>query len=240
MMKYTPNDEAVYQAVKAMRLATIFEIMKYTGFAVKNAEKHILRAKRFNLIFPKDRGSTVKHLYVIDKTYFSRISELIIGHELMISQIHAYLHRTGLLNSDEWQQGNHLDTPLIRPDAFFTINNGRPLDFYLEADNYRKGKGDNRKQMDEKTQNYLSHFEASLSNGGTPFKVLTVTTSDERARNLAKNAEQFVSEKKRKLYLFTTIERLKENILGDICFIPYKSEPYPILPPPYIINVAPS
>jgi hypothetical protein len=80
--------------------------------------------------------------------------------------------------------------------------------------------------MDAKIKTYLAYFEETT----TPFRVLFVTTSVARARNLSKLAESSVTEKKRKLYLFTTIEKFKADPLGSICFVPYEVVPYSLLP----------
>ena len=96
------------------------------------------------------------------------------------------------------------------------------MDLFIEADNGTM----NSKDMEAKIRAYLAYFEEVK----TPFRVLFVTTSQSRARNLSKLAEGSVTEKKRKLYLFTTIERFKSDPLGNICFIPYESSPHSLLP----------
>jgi hypothetical protein len=223
----TKNDRAVAEAVSQMRLATKEEVMEYTGFGQKKAEKHITRAKEFGLIFSKYRASNVPDLLSDDKHYFGRLSELTFDHELLISLTHARLHRAFTI--EDWQQGRETYTDYVRPDSFFTLGNkDKVMDYYLEADRYKMGRSDNRKQMLEKWQGYIKLFQERLSKYG-PFRVITVTTSEARAKNLARGAEQVVGRGARQGYLFTTIDKFKVPG-GEICFGPYEESLYPILP----------
>jgi hypothetical protein len=223
------NDRTLTEAVSQMRLATKVELQEYLGWGEKKVEKHITRAKEFGLIVAKDRGPNIPDLLSCDPKYFGRLSPLTFDHELLISLTHAILHRN--FTVDGWQQGTEIRTKHVWPDSLFPLAKGElAMDFCLEVDKYRLGKSDNKEQMLKKWRGYIALFQERVERFG-PFRVLTVTTSEVRAKNLARQAQEVVSKSAREGYLFTTIDRLQGDPRGSICFVPYEdNRQYPILP----------
>lgn len=207
------KDTQLIEAISALEVSTIDDLVKYLPRGKKALERSLLKLSREGMIQKKRWHNSEPHIYSIKK--LDRSSRFRMPHELLITAIHTALHRTGLLLG--WQQGKRYWRGPVHPDAFCALKRGeKTMDIFVEADNATM----NHKDIDEKVKIYLEHFEQS----SIPFKVLFVTTSGERARNLSRLAEATVSVKKRKVYLFTTIEQFKESPLGEICYVPYENK----------------
>ncbi len=156
------------------------------------------------------------------------LTELFLKHEMMIVDIHVRL----TLASDKecvrlsvWQEGADLHDSVVavdnrgtsrlpvRPDAFFTLlDSRRPeganrANYVLEADRSTTTQA----RFLEKIRAYWAyieqgHHEKKFAIKG--FRVLTVTLTDARAKNLLALAVSELPERARKYFLFVPLSRL--------------------------------
>lgn len=97
-------------------------------------------------------ASTEPFIYSTKK--LSRRSSFTIEHELMITDTHTALYKTGLLV--DWRQGKEDWRGSVHQDAFSTLRVGeKTMDLFIEADTGTM----NHKDMSEKITNYLDYFE---------------------------------------------------------------------------------
>jgi Replication-relaxation len=212
------KDTDILQAAATLELVTIDDLAIYLGRNKKSLERRLPKLVSSKLLYRNRWASTEPFIY--SPKDLSRRSPFTIAHELLLTSIHTTLYRTGLLI--DWRQGKEDWRGSVHQDAFCMLERGKRYDYFIEADNGTM----NSKDMEAKIRVYLIHFQENP----IPFKVLFVTTSQARAKNLSRLAESTVSEKKRKLYLFTTIDKFKTDPLGPVCFIPYEDQPHSILP----------
>lgn len=131
----------------------------------------------------------------------------------------------------------------FRPDALFTLDDGRLPNgpnyahFFLEADRSKENHTDFRKKIIA----YWQFVEQGLHEKRfkiNSFRVLTVTLTELRAKNLCALAVSLLPHRYRKYFLFASVENFSaENplaILGDICYSPRDERldsRRPLLPP---------
>lgn len=146
-------------------------------------------------------------------------------HELMITDIHLALHKTGLLS--EWDQPRQKfsKTASVNQDARFEIDTPDGQSSYvryLEADTGTEPSW----MLDDKFKRYLGRR-------GERFAVLLVFPDEQRARSMVRRAEKFLPHDKPsswKFFLFTTLDEIKSDTLGPICHYAYSSEKCPVVP----------
>lgn len=157
------------------------------------------------------------------------LSELFLKHEMMIVDIHVLVHlacrgdspirlsawREGKGLYDSVQVADHKGTNRlpVRPDAFFTlVDSRRPeganrANFMLEADRSTAS----HTRFQEKIRAYWGYVEQGLHEQKLRvrgFRVLTVTLTDARARNLSTLAASLLPERARKYFYFVPLSRL--------------------------------
>jgi hypothetical protein len=218
MMTLAAKDNDILEAARTLELSTIDDLSEYLGRNKKSLERRLPKLVSSKLLYRNRWASTEPFIYSTKD--LSRRSPFTIEHELMITAIHTTLYKTDLLV--DWQQGKEYWRGDVHQDAFCILECGKVYDYFIEADTGTM----NSKDIEKKIIAYLNHYEQT----GIPFKTLFITSSKSRARNLSKTAEGAVSVKKRKLYLFTTIDSFKTDPLGDICFIPYEPILYSLMP----------
>ncbi|MBX9660394.1 MAG: replication-relaxation family protein [Nitrospiraceae bacterium] len=187
------------------------------------------------------------------------LKELFLKHEMMLVDLHVILalaSRESDLRLVAWQEGRKLFDYVsvqdhdgvrklpVRPDAFFTIEDSRRPDganrahFFLEIDRSTE----NQTRFKEKISAYWHYLEQGLHArkfGIKNFRILTVTLTDSRAKNLCDLAGSLLPERARKYYFFSALKNFSlENpapILGDVYFSPRpggSETRYPLVPPP--------
>lgn len=171
------------------------------------------------------------------------LSELFLRHEMMIVDIHVKLSltsKTGDVRLVSWTEGSQLFDEVIamdakgssrlpiRPDAFFSLKDSlRPeganrTHFVLEADRSTA----NHTRFQEKIRGYWSYVEQGRPEkkfGVKGFRVLTVTLTDARAKNLTALAASLVPERARKYFLFISLSKLNSAsnpIREAVCYSP--------------------
>ena len=186
------------------------------------------------------------------------LKELFLKHEMLIVDHHVLLAlagKTSRLRLVDWQEGRGLFDSVkvadseggkrlpVRPDAFFTIEDTRRdegknhFHFFLEIDRSTMP----HTAFKEKIRAYWQYREQGLHArkfGIKSFRVLTVTLTGARARNLCDLAATLLPEGARKQFLFTGATAYSlENpvaIFGDIFLSPRrgKEDRYPLIPEP--------
>ena len=153
------------------------------------------------------------------------LKELFLKHELMIVDVHVALAcatRGGKLTLGGWREGKDLYDSVtifdhagavklpIRPDAFFTLQDGEPdrrqIHYFLEADRSTMSQA----RLTDKLRAYWHYLEQGLhvkKHAIKSFRVVTVTVTEARATNLCTLAATFLTERARKYFLFTSLPR---------------------------------
>jgi len=217
----TDGDKDIIRYVAEFRLVTIEHLESLTGR--KTIWRRLPRLLKSKHVFKKERGINEKYVYAC--TPIQNRSSFTLAHELMITDIHVALDRTGTLVY--WEQGKEMWRGQVHQDAFCTLENSQRqeanrIDYFIEADTGTE----NHQDIATKIHGYLEHFNGSE----IPFRVLFVTTSNGRAENLAKLTETLIPQSKRKLFLFAPLEDFKRNCLQPVCFLPYETSGFSILP----------
>jgi hypothetical protein len=198
-----------------------------------------------------------------DETAFRRIrtselKELFLKHEMMIVDQHVRLRLAGRVGESQlvyWEEGRGLfDAVMIvdrhglvklpvRPDAFFTIEDTRRdegnnrFHFFLEIDRSTMA----HTAFREKLKAYRHYREQGLhakKMGIKSFRVLTVTLTVARARNLCELAGAMLPEGVRKHFLFAAMDRYSlggpNRVLDNIYFSARDRgrDAYPLVPEP--------
>lgn len=189
----------------------------------------------------------------------SELKELFLKHEMLVVDHHVLLtlaSRNSNLRLISWREGRGLfdsvtvldsgDGKLlpVRPDAFFSIEDTRRdegknrFHFFLEIDRSTMP----HTAFKEKIRAYWQYREHGLharKHGIKSFKVLTVTLTLARARNLCDLAATMLPEGARKHFLFTGRDnyslRDPQGIFDDICLSPRgggEGMKYPLIPEP--------
>jgi hypothetical protein len=145
----------------------------------------------------------------------------------------------GLVKLVGWQEGRELYDSVIavdsrgssrlpvRPDAFFILEDlqrpegGRRANYALEADRSTTSHA----RFQEKIRAYWAYIEQGLHEKKyrvKGFRVLTVTLSDARAKNLAGLAASLLPTRAQKYFLFTSMQKFEaSDPIGEaICYTP--------------------
>ena len=197
---------------------------------------------------------------ILDERLRAReLKDLFLKHEMMIVDLHVILTVAGkenVLKLVGWRQGRELYDSVtvadqtgtnklpVRPDAFFTVEDTRRpaganrAHFFLEADRSTA----TQTRFKEKIHAYWHYLEQGLHAekfGIKNFRVLTVTLTHARARNLCELAASLLPQRARKYYLFTSIENVSlqnpSPILDSVYLSPRDCGVlFPLVPPPSI------
>ncbi len=180
------------------------------------------------------------------------LKDLFLKHEMMIVDVHVSLTRasaSGQVKLIGWREGRELYDSVVavdsrgssrlpvRPDAFFTLEDlqrpegARRASYALEADRSTTSHA----RFQEKIRAYWAYIEQGLHEkkySVKGFRVLTVTLSDARARNLAGLAASLLPTRAQKYFLFTSIQKFEagDPIREAICYAPRPQESSDLLP----------
>jgi hypothetical protein len=225
--------------------------------------KHIYALGRAALPVLVEQG-TASPALVTERLRAHELKELFLKHEMMIVHIHVLLSLAGrksVLKLIDWREGRELHDSVtvadydgltklpIRPDAFFTLEDSRRLpganraSFFLEADRSTA----TQIRLKDKIRAYWHYLEQGLHVSKFDiknFRVLTVTLTAARARNLCELAASLLPQAAKKYYLFTSVENFSlENpapILESVYLSPRNCEPgvyFPLVPAPPISQI---
>jgi hypothetical protein len=156
----------------------------------------------------------------------NELKPLFLSHTLLVTDIHSTLllaSRNSPFQLDGWREGKeiydsvsfHENGRKIRlpvcPDGFFSIVNtsrtapSNKLAYALEADRSTT----TRRTFDDKMKAYCHYLEQNRQMkmyGVSWFRVVTITLTEARAKNLADLADQTVPPRLKKFFLFTSRE----------------------------------
>jgi len=185
----------------------------------------------------------------------SELKPLFLNHEMMIVDVHVALTlASSATRLTSWREGRELyDTVRvvdhkgsaelpIRPDAFFTLLDSRRPDgsnrahYALEADRSTS----TQTRFQDKIRAYWAYIEQARHEkkfGIKGFRILTVTLTDARARNLRALASALLPERGRKHFLFVALRRFLESTdpTGErLCYSSRTSDAdlHPLIPAP--------
>lgn len=221
-------------------------------------QKHIYGLGRAALPALVEQGTADPEI-LTQRLRIHELKELFLKHEMMIVDIHVMLAlagRAGDLQLCAWREGRELYDSVavtdhdgihklpIRPDAFFSIEDSRRpagenrAHRFLEADRSSV----THTRFSDKLRAYWHYLVAGLhvkKFGIKNFRVITVTLTPERAKNLCALAASMLPERARKYYLFASIKNFSlENpgsIFGSVYLSPRTGGAearYPLIPPP--------
>ena len=156
------------------------------------------------------------------------LKELFLKHEMMIVDLHvafSLASRNGGVALVGWSEGSELYDSVvavdskgsnrlpIRPDAFFSLEDfqrgegANRMHFALEADRSTT----TQPRFADKIRAYWHYIEQGLHTrkfGVKGFRILTVTLTDNRAKNLCALTASVVPEQARKYFLFVPVQRI--------------------------------
>jgi hypothetical protein len=162
---------------------------------------------------------------------------------MMLVDIHVLLTlalEDGPVRLVQWREGTELHDSVVavdpkgtsrlavRPDAFFTLQDSRRpeganrANFALEADRSTTSQS----RFQEKIRAYWAYIEQGRHEkkfGVKGFRVLTVTLTEARAKNLTDVAASLLPERGRKYFLFVplnTLSATSDPVSERLCFSP--------------------
>jgi hypothetical protein len=214
------GDRELFKYIKEFRLVTIEQLERLTGRRTVwrrlkvNPPAPLIENKQ--IFYKKAKNKNLP--YVFSDHPIERRSENRLDHELLITDIHITLYKTGYLVL--WEQGKETWRSNVHQDGFAICQTekGR-LHLFIEADTG----SENHQQIARKLQIYNTYPDK-------PFRLLFVTMNEQRAQNLARLAENLILREERKYYLFTSAKRLILTPLAPICFVPFETNQTAILP----------
>lgn len=184
------------------------------------------------------------------------LTDLFLKHEMMVVDIHVRLTlaSNGAVRLAAWREGRELyDSVMavdpkgsnrlpVRPDAFFTLlDSRRPeganrANYMLEADRSTTSQA----RFQEKLRAYWAYIEQGRHEkkfGIKRFRVLTVTLTEARAKNLSALAASVLPERARKYFFFVPLDRFTGSVepIGEkLCYCPRNAvnELYPLVAAP--------
>jgi protein involved in plasmid replication-relaxation len=184
------------------------------------------------------------------------LKPLFLDHEMMLVDLHVVMtlaSREGETRLLDWKEGriNHDQVVIsdrhgsgrlpVQPDAFFKLEDSRwPADknsahFALEADRSTTA----HLRFRDKMRAYWNYIDQGLPQrkfGVKRFRVLTVTLTPERARNLCALCKETVPVGAHKYFLFTSVKHFSlENpsgIFQPMCISPRDDLRHPLIPAP--------
>lgn len=198
-----------------------------------------------------------------ERSRIHELKELFLRHEMMIVDFHVMWSLAGKQNALKlvgWREGRELHDTVtvtdhsgvtklpVRPDAFFTLEDSRRpsganyANFFLEADRSTA----TQTRFKDKLRAYWHYLEQGLHTKKFQiknFRVLTVTLTHARAKNLCELAAAVLPDRAKKYYLFTSIENFSLEhpapLLESVYFSPRNcgGATYPLVAPP---NIPPS
>jgi hypothetical protein len=233
----------------------------YSGYLLATRlpqQKHIYSLGRAGVTALIAEG-VIKDESAFRRIRTSELKELFLKHEMMIVDQHVVLRlaeRVGEFRLVHWEEGRGLYDAVIvtdhhgftklpvRPDAFFAIEDTRRdegknrFHFFLEIDRSTMP----HTAFREKLRAYRHYREQGLHAkklGIQSFRVLTVTLTGARARNLRDLAGAMLPEGARKHFLFTGMDNYSlegpNRIFGDIYLSARdrrQDVTYPLVPEP--------
>lgn len=216
------KDDQIIRFAAEYQLVTHQHLVELTQRHEKAIWRSLPRLVARRLLFCCEQGMYKPNVY---STFDIRRREN-FKHDLMITDIHLALHKTGMLL--EWRQPRQKLKGALNEDARLEMAVAMPertgkIVFYLEADTGVEPDW----MIEDKFKRYLRARDDAR------FHVLFVVPEGKRARAFARRAEGFLDKGKPstlKFLLFTTLDEIMDDTLGAICHIAHDTAKFPIIP----------
>jgi hypothetical protein len=216
------KDDQIILFAAEYQLVTHRHLVELTRRHAKAVWRSLPRLVARRLLYCRQQGMHKPNIY---STFDIRRREN-FKHDLMITDIHVALNKTGMLL--DWSQPRQKVKGGVNEDARFQMSvpmqdrTGK-ITFYLEADAGTEPSW----MIEDKIKRYLRARE------GEPFNVLFVFPDEKRAKAFARRAEKFLDKatpEALKFLLFTTLGEITVDPLGAICHIAHDTAKFPIIP----------
>jgi protein involved in plasmid replication-relaxation len=222
MATQSNKDDQIILFAADYQLVTHQHLVELTGRHAKSLWRSLPRLVARRLLFCRAQGMHKPNVY---STFDIRRREN-FKHDLMITDIHVALNKTGMLL--EWRQPRQRVKGGVNEDARFEMevqmqDRRGKITFYLEADAGTEPSW----MIEDKFKRYLRAREDER------FNVLFVFPDERRAKAFARRAEKFLDRttpSTLKFLLFTTLDEMKADTLGPICNIAHSAAKFPIIP----------
>jgi len=213
------KDSEILYYVREFHLITESQLQVLTGRQTLWRRLPVLATQK-NL-YRTRRGQYAPYIYAA----YNITKRREFDHDLLITDIHIALYKTGKLL--EWEQPKLKKKDALNEDAYCVIAIHLPdtlkeLHCYIEADTGSEPDW----QIREKTERYLSYY----SKHKKPFRVLFIASNKRRTHELMRIAQRSISKEASKMFLFAGIEKFKTEPFGLICSVCYSEKPISLLP----------
>ena len=217
---------------------------RYLYRIVRPFQKHIYAIGKAGIPLLVERGVASKEA-LDQRLRHHELKDLFIKHQMMLVDLHAILTlatRDSHVKLVGWHEGPNLRDSVtfsednrrhklpVRPDAFFTLQDDRRPEgqnrahFFLEADRSTTS----HTRFQKKLKAYWHYGQQGLHNrnfGIKRFRVVVVTLTPERARNLCQTAAEVLPQgQARQLFLFTAMKTFSldepDGILDEVFMRP--------------------
>lgn len=222
MATQSNKDDQIILFAAEYYLVTHQHLVELTKRHAKSLWRSLPRLVARRLLYCREQGMHKPNVY---STLDIRRRES-LKHDLMITDIHVALNKTGMLL--EWTQLRGKVKGGLNEDARFEMavpmqDRRGKITFYLEADAGTEPSW----MIEDKFKRYLRAREEER------FNVLFVFPDEKRTQAFARRAEKYLDKATHatlKFLLFTTLGEITVDPLGAICHIAHDTAKYPIIP----------
>lgn len=221
MAMQSNKDDQIILFAAEYHLVTHQHLVELTKRHAKSIWRSLPRLVARRLLYRREQGMHKPNVY---STCDIRRRES-LRHDLMITDIHVALNKTGMLL--EWRQPRGKMKGGVNEDARFEMavpmqDRTGKITFYLEADAGTEPAW----MIEDKFKRYLRRREDER------FNVLFVFPDERRAKAFARRAEKFLDTNPStlKFLLFTTLDEIAVDTLGTICHIAHDTAKFPLIP----------
>jgi len=209
------KDAEILYLVREFRLVTERHLKELTGRQTLWRRLPVLVEQK--KLYRKKRGQYDPYIYAAHNITDRRDFE----HDLMITDIHIALHKSGILL--EWTQPQQKLKGGLNEDAFCIVSvRGKELHCFIEADNSSEPDW----QIREKIERYVSHHRATQK----VFRVLFAAPDQKRVNELLRASKRVISEDVSRMFLFATLPDFRRDCFGQICSICHDEKPISLVP----------
>ena len=209
------KDHEILYFVREFHLITEKQLAELTGRRTLWRRLPVLTAEK--KLYRKRRSVYAPFVYaahnIIKRTQFE--------HDLMITEIHIALYKTGRLV--DWRQSTQKLKGALNEDAFCAISAGsRQLRCFIEADNASEPDW----QIREKVERYIAYHQETRER----FRTLFVAPDDRRSCDLLRAARRVVTPDTSRIFLFVGLGDYKRDCLGPVCRLADDQQLVPMVP----------
>ncbi len=217
-MSHNKDNEILYY-VREFHLITEAQLQTLTGRQTLWRRLPVLAVQK--KLYRTRRGRYAPYVYAA----YNITKRREFDHDLLITDIHIALYKTGRLL--EWEQPKLKKKDELNEDVYCVIavysgDAMKELHCYIEADNGSEPDW----QIREKISRYLSYYNKQQK----PFRVLFIAPDERRAQQLVRVAQRSVPKEASRMFLFSNIEKFKTEPSGTIYLICRQENPISLVP----------